>query len=68
MIRAALHLDAGPYASYGLNPTPQSQIGSDRVGMKGETSHPTSNTEHIFLDSNYNYNIGNFHFPTVLMF
>ena len=28
-------------ASYGLNPTPQSPIGSERVGMKGEISHPT---------------------------
>ena len=41
--RAGLHLDAGAYASYGLNPTPQSPIGSERVGMKGETSHPTLN-------------------------
>ena len=30
-------------ASYGLNPTPQSPIGSERVGMKGEISHPTLN-------------------------
>ena len=47
MFRAGLHLDAGAYyASYGLNPTPQSPIGSERVGMKGEISHPTLN---IFL-------------------
>ena len=37
--------DAGPQvdASYGLNPTLQSPIGSERVGMKGEISHPTLN-------------------------
>ena len=28
-------------ASYGLNPTPQSPIGSKRVGVKGEILHPT---------------------------
>ena len=42
--RVRLHLDAGVYASYGLNPTPQSPIGSKRVGVKGEISHPTLNT------------------------
>ena len=30
-------------ASYGLNPTPQSPIGSERVGVKGKISHPTLN-------------------------
>ena len=30
-------------ASYGLNPTPQSPIGSERVGVKGEISQPTLN-------------------------
>ena len=41
--RAGLHLDAGAYASYGLNPTPQSPIGSECVDVKGEISHPTLN-------------------------
>ena len=36
--RARLHLDAGVYASYRLNPTAQSPIGSERVGVKGEPS------------------------------
>ena len=43
MLKAGLHLDAGAYASYGLNPTPQSPIGSERVGMKGEISNQTLN-------------------------
>ena len=43
MFRAGLHLDAGAYASYGLNPTPQSPIGSECVDVKGEISHPTLN-------------------------
>ena len=30
-------------ASYGLNPTPQSPIGSESVDVKGEISHPTLN-------------------------
>ena len=29
MFRAGLHLGAGAYASYGLNPTRQSPIGSE---------------------------------------
>ena len=36
-------LDTGAYASYGLNPTPQSPIGSECVDVKGEISHPTLN-------------------------
>ena len=43
VFRAGLHLDTGAYASYGLNPTPQSPIGSECVDMKGETSHATLN-------------------------
>ena len=43
MFRAGLHLDTGAYASYGLNPTPQSPIGSECVDVKGEISHPTLN-------------------------
>ena len=43
MFRAGLHLNAGAYASYGLNPTPQSPIGSECVDVKGEISHPTLN-------------------------
>ena len=43
MFRAGLHLDAGAYASYGLNPTPQSPIGSVCVDVKGEISHATLN-------------------------
>ena len=31
-----LHLDAGAYASYGLNTAPQSPIGSECVDVKGE--------------------------------
>ena len=44
MFRTGLHLEFQVDAYYGLNPTPQSPIGSERVGMKGETSHPTLNT------------------------
>ena len=47
MFRAGLHLDAGAYASYGLNPTPQSPIGSECVDVKGEISHPTPNCNSI---------------------
>ena len=43
MFRAGVHLDAGAYASYGLNPTPQSPIGSECVDVKCEISHPTLN-------------------------
>ena len=43
MFRAGLHLDTGAYASYGLNPTPQSPIGSECVDVKGEISHATLN-------------------------
>ena len=43
VFRAGLHLDTGAYASYGLNPTPQSPIGSECVDVKGEISHPTLN-------------------------
>ena len=43
MFRAGLHLDAGAYASYGLNTAPQSPSGSKRVDVKGETSHLTLN-------------------------
>ena len=43
LFRAGLHLDTGAYASYGLNPIPQSPIGSECVDVKGETSHPTLN-------------------------
>ena len=46
VFRAGLHLDAGAHASCGLNPTPQSPIGSEYVDVKGEISHPTLN---IFL-------------------
>ena len=37
MFRAGLHLDTGAYASYGLNPTPQSPIGSECVDVKNIT-------------------------------
>lgn len=38
MFRAGLHLDAGSYASNGLNPTLQSPIGSECVCVKGESN------------------------------
>ena len=43
VFRAGLHLDADAYASYGLNPPPQSPIGSECVDAKGEISYPTLN-------------------------
>ena len=43
MFRTGLHLEFQVDAYYGLNPTPQSPIGSERVGVKGEISHPTLN-------------------------
>ena len=42
MFRAGLYLDASAYASYGLNPTPQSPIGSECVDVKGEISRATT--------------------------
>ena len=50
VFRAGLHIDAGAYASYGLNTAPQSPNSLECVAvkaLKGNTSHFTSNTEHI---------------------
>ena len=44
MFRARLHLEFQVDAYYGLNPTPQSPIGSVCVDVKGEISHATLNT------------------------
>ena len=52
MFGAGLHLDAGAYTSYGLNPTPQSPVGSECVDVKGEISRPTLNTLIKLGDSN----------------
>ena len=43
MFRTGLRLEFQVYSYYGLNPTPQSPIGSERVDLKGETSHATLN-------------------------
>ena len=39
--RAELHPDASAYTSYGLKTAPSSLIGSKRVDVNGEASHPT---------------------------
>jgi len=43
MFRSGLHLEFQVDAYYGLNPTPQSPIGSVCVDVKGEISHATLN-------------------------
>ena len=43
MFRTGLHLEFQVDTYYGLNPTPQSPIGSVCVDVKGETSHATLN-------------------------
>ena len=43
MFRTGLHLEFQVDTYYGLNPTPQSPIGSVCVDVKGEISHATLN-------------------------
>ena len=43
MFRTGLHLEFQVETYYGLNPTPQSPIGSVCVDVKGEISHATLN-------------------------
>ena len=43
LLRTGLHLEFQVDTYYGLNPTPQSPIGSVCVDVKGEISHATLN-------------------------